>query len=116
MDLVVSRGLVVVVAAGNEGPDMLTVTRPGIAPKAITVGAAAVNNIAFFSSRGPTSDLRLKPDVVAPGTTIRSTANGGGYTVPSGTSMATPHVAGAAALILHAHPDIGTRRRSRQRL
>ena len=106
VDLAVSRGLVVVVAAGNEGPDMLTVTRPGVARKAITVGATDdVDNIAFFSSRGPTSDLRLKPDVVAPGVAIRSTARGDGYTVLSGTSMATPHVAGAAALILHAHPD-----------
>ena len=106
VDLAVGRGLVVVVAAGNEGPEMLTVTRPGVARKAITVGATDdLDNIASFSGRGPTSDLRLKPDVVAPGSSIQSTARGDGYTTLSGTSMATPHVAGAAALILHAHPD-----------
>ena len=106
VDLAVSRGLVVVVAAGNTGPDMQTVTRPGVARKAITVGATDdVDNIASFSGRGPTPDLRIKPDLVAPGSSIRSTARGDGYTVLSGTSMSTPHAAGAAALILHAHPD-----------
>ena len=106
VDLAVSRGLAVVVSAGNTGPEMGTVTRPGVARKAITVGATDdVDQMASFSSRGPTSDLRLKPDLVAPGRSIVSVKVGGGTRTLSGTSMAAPHVSGAAALLLHAHPD-----------
>lgn len=115
-DAAVERGIVVCVAAGNEGPGRYTVGSPGCARLVITVGASDDNDkIAHFSSRGPTSDGRVKPDITFPGVDIvapraRSTAMGRVvdeyYTEASGTSMATPHAAGAAALILQANPDL----------
>ena len=105
VDFATSQGAVVAVAAGNSGPGMATVGMPGVSRTAITVGATNDNDaIASFSSRGPTLDLWIKPDVTAPGVNIMSTRSGGGYVSFSGTSMATPHVAGAAALIRQAHP------------
>ncbi len=106
VDLAVSQGLVVAIAAGNDGPGMSTLGRPGVARDAITVGATDDSDtMAGFSSRGPTLDLRLKPDVTAPGVSILSADAGGtGYASLQGTSMATPHVAGAAALLLQANP------------
>ena len=105
VDFATSQGAVVAVAAGNSGPGMATVGMPGVSRTAITVGATNDNDaMASFSSRGPTLDLRIKPDVTAPGVNIMSTRSGGGYVSFSGTSMATPHVAGAAALIRQAHP------------
>ena len=106
VDFASNQGVVVAVAAGNSGPGMATVGMPGVAQSAITVGATNDNDaMASFSSRGPTLDFRIKPDVTAPGVNIMSTRSGGGYVSFNGTSMATPHVAGAAALILQAHPD-----------
>ncbi|AFL95548.1 putative subtilisin-like serine protease [Thermococcus cleftensis] len=109
-------GLVVVVAAGNSGPDKYTVGSPAAASKVITVGAVdKYDVITDFSSRGPTADNRLKPEVVAPGnwiiaarasgTQLTDVTIGDYYVAAPGTSMATPHVAGISALILQAHPD-----------
>ncbi len=108
-----AAGLVPVIAAGNSGPARNTVGAPGAAAGAITVGAMADPgeagfNIAFFSSRGPTRDGRVKPDIAAPGFEIMAAnANSGnGYIVHSGTSMATPFVSGVAALMLAADPTL----------
>ncbi|WUV17459.1 S8 family peptidase [Streptomyces sp. NBC_01485] len=114
-DLSASSGALFVIAAGNEGPDEGTVGTPGSAAAALTVGAVDRQDaIADFSSRGPTADGSLKPDVTAPGVDIvaAKAAEGfmgdpaaDGYVSMSGTSMATPHVAGAAAILAQEHPD-----------
>ena len=110
----VEAGVVVVVAAGNSGPSVGTVASPGVSPYAVTVGAVnSTGALANFSSRGPTSDMLMKPDVSAPGVDILSTvpytgtqhSSSTGYMTMSGTSMATPHVSGAAALLVQLHPD-----------
>jgi len=110
VDNVVKEGVVVVVAAGNLGPRFNTITSPGCAKQSICVGSTdKFDFISSTSSRGPVEfdgDHIVKPDIVAPGVNIISTKNGGGYTIKSGTSMATPHVAGVVALILQANPDI----------
>jgi len=109
-------GIVVCVAAGNSGPDTYTIGSPAAAPDVITVGAVDKNDvITSFSSRGPTADGRLKPEVVAPGNWIISDRAAGTqltnelvgqyYVAAPGTSMATPHVSGAVALLREAHPD-----------
>ncbi len=110
----ISLGVVVVIAAGNEGPSLGTVASPGLAAGAITVGAAdEYGAVANFSSRGPVGDLMMKPEVTAPGVQIVSTvpfantkySSSSGYMSMSGTSMATPHVSGAAALLIQMHPE-----------
>ena len=115
-DAAVGRGIVMCVAAGNAGPAPRTVGSPGCARQVITVGATDDSDrVAGFSSRGPTADERAKPDICFPGVSIASTcAHGTGmgqvvdayYTTASGTSMATPHCAGAAALLLQAKPSL----------
>ncbi len=114
-DTAVASGVVVCVAAGNAGPEHSTVGSPGCARQVITIGASDDDDrIAGFSSRGPTSDGRLKPDLVFPGvgiTACRASGTSMGspvdqyYTNASGTSMATPHATGAAALLLQAKPE-----------
>nr|WP_052478841.1 S8 family serine peptidase [Kibdelosporangium sp. MJ126-NF4]CEL20899.1 peptidase S8 and S53, subtilisin, kexin, sedolisin [Kibdelosporangium sp. MJ126-NF4]CTQ98296.1 peptidase S8 and S53, subtilisin, kexin, sedolisin [Kibdelosporangium sp. MJ126-NF4] len=103
-----------VIAAGNSGSDE-SIASPGSADAALTVGAVdRADNLAEFSSRGPrTGDTAIKPDITAPGVGIvaaKATQSGGtpvedGYLGASGTSMATPHVAGSAALVAQSHPD-----------
>ncbi|MCJ2540376.1 MAG: S8 family serine peptidase, partial [Candidatus Thermoplasmatota archaeon] len=72
----------------------------------ISVGATSnSDSLASFSSVGPTAVYQIKPDLTAPGVSIYSTSMNNGYTSSSGTSMATPHVAGAAALLIQSHTD-----------
>lgn len=103
VDNAVKSGVLVVVAAGNSGPDFTTIGSPGDARLALTVGATNnQRNLTDWSSRGPTLDGRAKPDVVAPGDEIISSVPRGQWESMSGTSMATPHVAGVGALLVQA--------------
>jgi serine protease AprX len=109
----VAAGLVVVVAAGNEGPHARTIGSPAAAADAITVGSMADPGkggwaLSSFSSRGPTADNRVKPDICAPGEGIVAARAGTttSYARASGTSMSAPFVAGVVALMLAANPDL----------
>ncbi len=118
----VSIGIVPVFANGNSGPNPGTVLCPGSYSNVIGVGATDSNdNIANFSSRGPAPNqhpfndpstwLRddwnlIKPQISAPGVSIRSCVPGGGYDTWQGTSMATPHVTGAIAIICQKNPNL----------
>ncbi|MEU9375907.1 S8 family serine peptidase [Streptomyces sp. NPDC048255] len=105
------QGPLFVIAAGNSGPGNNTVSSPGCAASALTVGAVDRDDTtANFSSRGPAGlQHTLKPEIAAPGVGISAAAAGGrgayAYQSMSGTSMATPHVAGAAAIVKQRHPD-----------
>ncbi len=130
------NGIVVVVAAGNNGPGPMSISTPGISRKVITVGSSDDNvtvevfgnRAKDYSGRGPTPYCIKKPDIVAPGSNIISCnisryllrgRNGGihynsaenpmMYTIKSGTSMATPVVSGAVALLLSAYPNLRNR-------
>ena len=110
-----AAGIMFVAGAGNGGPGCSTVSNPpGHYDASYTVGAynAATNLLADFSSRGPVTvdgSNRLKPDISAPGVLIRSSVRGGFSSTFSGTSMATPHVAGAIALLWSAVPALRNR-------
>lgn len=105
------QGPLFVIAAGNSGPGNNTVSSPGCAASVLTVGAVDRDDTtAAFSSRGPAGlQHTLKPEIAAPGVGISAAAAGGrgvyAYQSMSGTSMATPHVAGAAAIVKQRHPD-----------
>jgi len=115
VDNAVDAGITVIIAAGNDGLTYSTIGAPGCAKKAITVGASDKQDIsAYFTSKGPTNDLRIKPDVVAPGVNIcapqwdsyrNNKCFDDKHISLSGTSMSTPIVAGAVALIKQAHGD-----------
>ncbi|HEY2962193.1 MAG TPA: S8 family peptidase [Pyrinomonadaceae bacterium] len=120
----VESGVVVVAAAGNlgyqrfetkdgsyEGYTAFSVTDPGNADSVITVGATHryrphTYGVSFFSSRGPTGDGRLKPDLVAPGERIESCLLEGSWGELDGTSMAAPHVSGAAAMLMARYDEL----------
>jgi subtilisin family serine protease len=106
-----SAGILTVAAAGNAGPSCSSVESPiAIYDATFTVGATDSGDaIASLSSRGPVTvdgSNRLKPDLTAPGVDVRSAAAGGGYSSASGTSLASPHVAGAVALLWSASPAL----------
>jgi hypothetical protein len=119
LDAAEAAGVVVVFSAGNEGPGANTLRRPGdrATDDYHTTAVAAVDAntsgwpIAGFSSRGPTyctptGVAAIKPNIAAPGVSVRSSYPGGGYQYMDGTSMASPHVNGVIALMRQACPDL----------
>jgi subtilisin family serine protease len=120
----VGTGTVVVAAAGNtgfvgfgmkasmgNGYRAISITDPGNAERVITVGSTHRRDphaygVSYFSARGPTGDGRRKPDILAPGEKITSTIRGGRSQRMDGTSMAAPHVSGAAALLMARYPEL----------
>ena len=121
----VGAGIIVVTAAGNngylyfltangipeEGYRSISITDPGNTESVITVGAthrdsAHLFGVSYFSSRGPTGDGRIKPDLVAPGEKIESTTPNNNKLRMDGTSQAAPHVSGTAALLLARYPEL----------
>jgi serine protease AprX len=106
-----------VVCSGNSGPGSQTIWSPGVAKNALTVGNVfdngylSVGDLNNGSSRGPTGDGRMKPNLVGPGTVVTSALAGtkGSYTDMSGCSMATPHVSGLAATLMEHYPEFRSR-------
>jgi serine protease AprX len=122
---VIASGIVVVAAAGNQGYrkyttaegliteayNSISITDPGNAEQVITVGATHryrphTYGVSYFSSRGPTGDGRIKPDLVAPGEKITAPVPQETFALKDGTSMAAPHVSGAAALLMARHNEL----------
>lgn len=97
-------GMVVFAAAGNGGPKPGSIGAPGNSRKIITIGSSDATSI--YSGVGPTLACIKKPDIVAPGAHIISTGTTGKYVEKSGTSMSTPIVSGAAALLLSCYPSM----------
>jgi serine protease AprX len=119
-----ASGVLVAVAAGNDGQATFSsaggqrdgfrtvaITDPGNAEEVITVGSTHRQDphtygVSYFSSRGPTGDGRAKPDLVAPGEKIKSPVPNNGYQVKDGTSQATAHVSGVAAMLMARNPEL----------
>ena len=112
LDRLWDEGIIVVTAAGNNGPGENTITVPGISRKVITVGVSdevegKTEGEAGYGSKGPTSCCIVKPEILAPGTEVLSLSNvNNQYTRKSGTSMAAPVVSGALALAVEKRVDI----------
>lgn len=102
-----AAGVLVVASAGNEGPGCGTVSMPpGMFVEALSVGSSTSSDtLSNFSSRGP-GERGVKPNIMAPGSSVRSAYVGGGYAVLSGTSMASPNVSGVAALVWSGAPQV----------
>ncbi len=107
VDSAAARGLLVLSAAGNGGPGFRTLVTPADADSGLAIGAEdSLGSVAGFSSRGPTADGRLKPDLTAPGAAVCAVTGGGTVRRLNGTSFATPLVAAATALLRQAHPTL----------
>lgn len=109
LELLWDEGVVVVTAAGNNGPKESTITVPGVSRKVITVGSSDDVYVTSksYSGRGPTECCVVKPEILAPGTAIKSYGvQEGEFVVKSGTSMSVPIVCGALALALEKNPNL----------
>ena len=103
-----AASIIAVFSNGNNGPDGGTVSSPASLPEAFAVGATdSDDEVASFSSRGPSPWGEIRPHVAAPGVNVRSCLPGGAYGLMNGTSMAAPHVAGIAALLRSVSPTLG---------
>jgi hypothetical protein len=106
-DIAAQRGILVVTAAGNEGPGFRSIWTPADADSVLSIGAEdSTGAITFFSSRGPTADGRLKPDFTAPGAAVCAVTGVGRVGRMDGTSYATPLIAASAALLKQMHPTL----------
>ena len=112
IDWAANSGINVAQSAGNGGPDFYTVNSSGTNRKGVTVGrlnndwnGSTKGTIDPSSSRGPTNDMRIKPDLVALGQNLDLPVPGGNYEVTGGTSFSTPYVAGVMALLVQKYPD-----------